>query len=652
MWQQNTAIRRVVFLSLLLVSISTALLAQEIRPQPKLWFGGAAGANFNWYNGTTQILNENLTSPNPFHRGSGVGTYLAFGLEYRPNPALGGMLYVGFDDRSGKWKDNVEPCGEAGHLATTLSYISIEPSLRISPFKSSFYFFLGPRIGMNTSKEFTFEVVDIVDSTAEFSEVHSTVVSGQIGVGNDFHLSKENDPTQVDLSPFLSFHPYFGQNPRSAENWAVTTVRAGVILKVGKGKVGKRNVAEAAPVILTDPIVTFSVRAPKVVPVKRRVRESFPLRNCVFFDDGSSNISKRYVVLTKDQARDFNEEQLQDFQPTSNIGRPARQIVVYYNILNILGDRMRRSSGSTITLSGASDKGAAHGKARAESIKKYLVDVYEIDGSRITTEGREKPLIPSEARGSTMDIVLLHAEDQRVDIETSSPELAIQVGGAPHYRLKPVQIVDVVEDPLEGHVIFTVTGAKEALDYWSLEITDEQGNIQKFGPFTSELETIPGNNILGGGPAGDYKVALVEKTKDGRTFRKESSVSLMRRDEPKVESLEFRIQFDFDKSETVAKYEKFLTDVVTPLISNNSIVVIHGYTDIVGMEEYNYNLSRERAQDTQKILEKALTKAGTKGVTFETLQFGEDTKKAQFANDSPEGRFYNRTVIIDIVPEE
>jgi hypothetical protein len=37
-------------------------------------------------------------------------------------------------------------------------------------------------------------------------------------------------------------------------------------------------------------------------------------------------------------------------------------------------------------------------------------------------------------------------------------------------------------------------------------------------------------------------------------------------------------------------------------------------------------------------------------VTFETYEFGEDLTYAPLENDSPEERFYNRTVIIDIVP--
>jgi flagellar motor protein MotB len=216
--------------------------------------------------------------------------------------------------------------------------------------------------------------------------------------------------------------------------------------------------------------------------------------------------------------------------------------------------------------------------------------------------------------------------------------------------LKPVQVVAVIEDPLDSHVLFNVVGAKEMLTSWSLEITDEQGKVQRFGPYTRELETIPGNTLLGGLPQGDYKVVMVGHTNGGKVVRKESTFHLVRRDEPAREAVRFSILFDFDQSKTVATYEKFLTDIVTPLIPDSSTVVIHGHTDIVGEEEHNLTLSSDRALEARRILDNALSRAGKRHVTFETYGFGEDVNYAPFGNDSPEERFYNRAVIIDIVP--
>jgi hypothetical protein len=47
----------------------------------------------------------------------------------------------------------------------------------------------------------------------------------QIGAGYDIPLSTDANKTFV-LSPFVSFQPYFGQNPFN-KTWNNTTVRAG-----------------------------------------------------------------------------------------------------------------------------------------------------------------------------------------------------------------------------------------------------------------------------------------------------------------------------------------------------------------------------------------------------------------------------------------
>lgn len=641
-----------------MIMIFTAtMFSQEIqREEPVWWFGGAGAVNLNFYGGTTQMLNSGLSVPTAFHKGFGAGIYLAPVLEYRPNTMWGGILQLGYDDRRAAFFDVPCPCGENSSLSTTISYISFEPSLRFSPFEDEFFIFGGPRIGYNFSfsspdeKTFLFEQEGVFTSQSQFSNMNSLVFSGQIGIGYDFALTSPDDETQWELSPFISFQPYFGQDPRSVETWAVSTIRVGASIKFGSGDVIPQPAPTVTPAVV-EREVQFSVRASKAVVVKRRVRETFPIRNYVFFDVGSSEIPTRYVLLNKEEAKNFKEEQLQEVRPKNMTGRSLRQMTVYYNILNVLGDRMKRSPGTVIMLSGASAEGPEHGKARAQTIKVYLVNVFGIDSSRIVTEGRTKPKIAAEIPGGKKELELLREGDSRVDIETDSPELAIQVGGPAHYMLKPVQIVAEVEDPLDSYVIFSAVGARETFASWSLEVTDKDGKVQRFGPYTRESANISGNLILGDRAKGEYKVVMLGQTKSGKSVRKETSMSLVRRDEPKKEAVRYSILFDFNKSETIASYEKFLTEVVAPLVPDSSVIVIHGYTDVIGEEEYNNNLSRERVQDTRSIMERAISKGGQKGVTYETFGFGEDIQYSPFDNFYPEQRFYNRSVIIDIIPE-
>ncbi len=525
-----------------------------------------------------------------------------------------------------------------------------------TPFSNALYLFAGPRIGHSWAfsngdeKTFVYTQAGSYATKGQFSYMNGTVFSGQIGVGYEFPLRSPNADRQVNISPFLSFQPFMGEDPRSVESWGVSTLRLGASIKFGSGDVIPQAAVAPAPVVV-EREVDFSVRAPKAVPLKRRVRESFPVLNCVFFEEGSAEIPSRYVVMTKDQAASFKEGQLQEVRPLNMTGRSLRQMTVYYNILNIVGDRLKRNPGTTISLSGASGLGLDLAKARAETIKRYLVGVFGIDSARIVTEGTEKPRTPSEVPGATKELTLLHAEDRRVDIDSNSPEMMIEVGGGPHYMLKPVQIVAEVEDPLDSYLVINVVGAKELLSSWSLEITDEHGKIQRFGPSTQDHETISGNSILGDRSQGDYTIVLLGQTKAGKFVKKETSVHLIRRIEPVKEAVRFSILFEFDQSKTIASYEKFLTDIVTPLIPDSSTVTIHGHTDIVGTEEYNDSLSSRRAEDAHAIIEGAISKSGKRGITFQTFGFGENLQYAPFDNYFPEERFYNRTVIIDIVPD-
>ena len=81
-------------------------------------------------------------------------------------------------------------------------------------------------------------------------------------------------------------------------------------------------------------------------------------------------------------------------------------------------------------------------------------------------------------------------------------------------------------------------------------------------------------------------------------------------------------------------------------------MIIHGHTDIIGDATYNQRLSYDRANDVKNILEKGLKKTGRNDVQFEVHGYGEDEKTALFDNKYPEERFYNRTVIIDVVPKK
>ena len=630
----------------LMVIFASATVKGQTTP-PIWWFGASGAANFNFYTGTTQRLNNALIVPTPFHKGHGVEPYGSLFVEYRPGPVWGAMLNVGYDGLGATYDGVTAPCDCPATLKSDLAYVSIEPSLRLGFANSGLYFFAGPSLAINVNKDFAYTQRLQPNTNAEFSSVNNTIFSGQIGAGFDIPLSSANSVSKVSLSPFISYHPYFGQDPRSIESLSVTTVRVGLAIKFGKGHKAPVIVAPIAviPVPVSD--VNFTVRGPIAAPAILQVSETLPLLSVVFFDAGSTNIPTRYVLLTKEQAPGFKEDQLQNEEPATKTVRSAGQLNVYYNVLNILGDRMRENPDATIMLNGASPQGPQDGRELAGSIKQYLVNVFGIDGSRIATQGSFKAHPPSEHPGGTKDLALLGAENRRVEIESASPELLAEVGGG---MMKPVQITTTQENPLDFDVVLNVDSAKELVKSWSVDVTDERGAVQHFGPFTSDQQGLPAATILGDSPSGDYKIVMQAEMNNGATVKKESSVHLVRAHPTITKGFRYSIVFGFDTPTPIAKYDKFLTNIVAPLIVDGATVTIHGHTDIIGTEAYNKELSEDRADQTQKIFEKAIANSGRDNVKFDTAGFGADPDHSPFENNLPEERFYNRTVIIDIVP--
>jgi len=680
----NSTVKSIVLGAIILTSVQNELQAQtEKYTKPSWYFGAAAGANLDFYQGSTQQMTADFKSPVAFHDGFGVGLYVAPLVEfYRPESRWGFMFQAGFDSRKGAFKEVTSPCNCPADLNTDLSYITVEPSVRFAPFKSNFYLFGGPRFAFNYSKGLIYQLgvnpnypeqilqAEVKDN---FSEINNTIFSMQIAAGYDIPISSQNHRTQFVISPFVSLHPYFGQDPRAIETWNITTVRIGAALKFGRGKsvVEENKIDEAnkdqlekdnlnhtqdslnAALIAANNMAGFNVNSPKNIPLERRVRETFPLRNYVFFDLGSTEISDRYELITKDRVKDFKEDQLETFAPKRLSERSKREMIVYYNILNILGDRLQKNPESTVTLVGSSEKGFDDGLAMANSIKKYLVTVWSIKENRILVEGNYKPEIPSEQPGGTLELELLRQGDRRVSIGSSSPALLMEFQTGSKGLLKPIEINTIQVAPFDSYVSFNAINGTELYSSWNLEVKDEGGKIQNLGPYTKNKISIPGKSILGTRTEGNYQMTMVGHTKDNSIIRRDTTVHLVLWKHSKdEEGMRYSILYEINESSSIEIYEKYLTEVVAPKIPINSTILIHGHSDIIGDESNNERLSVARANDVRTILKNAMDKLGRNDVKYEVSGFGEDQSLAPFDNNFPEERFYNRTVIIDVIPKK
>ncbi|MBK9486321.1 MAG: OmpA family protein [Chitinophagaceae bacterium] len=242
---KSLLIKTLMVSAFIITGIQTNAQTQQYS-DPSWYFGVVGAANVNFFDGSTRQLNAEFTSPATFHKGRGVGVYAGGLIQYRPaKSVLGFMLQGGYDSRRGKFEQQTTACNCPADLSTNLSYVTLEPSLLLAPFKNGFYIYAGPRMAFTTEKSFKYEQginpafpnqAPAADVEGEINNTQITRISGQVGMGYDIMMGSSASKSKFVISPFVSYHPYFGQNPRTVETWNLTTIRAGIALKVGTGR--------------------------------------------------------------------------------------------------------------------------------------------------------------------------------------------------------------------------------------------------------------------------------------------------------------------------------------------------------------------------------------------------------------------------------
>ncbi|HET6401700.1 MAG TPA: OmpA family protein [Candidatus Kapabacteria bacterium] len=400
----------------------------------------------------------------------------------------------------------------------------------------------------------------------------------------------------------------------------------------------------------TPPIVHWVTQTPQLVTEKpslfpnfkgviireQQTIELFALLPMLFYDAGSGTLPTRYVLYTSpDQTNGFTEDTL-----TSTMN-------AYYNFLNIIGERMRSNPSTTITLTGTNSQDTSVemsidlSRQRAESVKKYLVDIWGIQPTRINVVARklpENPTLPTTPEGI--------AENRRVELGTDSWDI-----------IHPVLYKTIVKRPdaPTGGFKFE-NGLRDEIIAKRDLVISYQGkpwkDISDLGPLSST--TFSGFNWRsdeGKLPEGegdmDVQLKVTDKTgrevlsNDDKVSVKQFSVKNVVAEHlaDKTRETYNLILFTYNKSDMGKWNHKILDTYVYDRIQPNSDVSVNGYTDILGTEDYNAKLSTNRANAVKTDI------AGhIKGHVNSLTAHGYGKTQPLYPNDLPEGRYYNRTV--------
>lgn len=376
-----------------------------------------------------------------------------------------------------------------------------------------------------------------------------------------------------------------------------------------------------------------SIRKPftKMNLEEYEIRELRALLPYVFFDDNSSVLPERYNKLTHDNTRFFNRDSLIGKNTLSN----------YYHILNVIGSRMKEYESANITLTGCNSNtgdeknNRSLSQARADTIKNYLIDVWGIDSSRITTIANNLPGTPSNPKKENGI-----AENRRVEITSDLWEITAPIIIEDTLRKVNPEIVQFVNE------VETEAGLKS----WELNVYDQGNPLNRFSGLKSldpeitwdlnndeEFKQKLVNSF-------DYSLEVTDTTNQFYTTSLKSVPvefkSLEDKRNEKFQDTVYQkynlILFEFNSSELGSDNQR-IVEVIKKRLKQNSEVIVNGYTDIIGDEEYNKKLSERRAKSAEKAVNHSKSRS---------IGWGES--KLLYSNDTPEGRFYCRTVVIDV----
>jgi outer membrane protein OmpA-like peptidoglycan-associated protein len=364
----------------------------------------------------------------------------------------------------------------------------------------------------------------------------------------------------------------------------------------------------------------------------------YPLLNYVFFDIGSSTLHDRYIKFDS-PSNSFKAA----FTDTTI---PGGTMDKYYHVLNIYGFRLNQYPDTKITLVGCNDnrnegeKGNKElSKARAQTVYDYLNKVWNISEDRMTIQARNFPKIKSNPKDS-MGL----QENRRVEILCDNWEVVKPVFEKdPKTFPQPVTMNWNLENGIDESIIASrrIEIQKGGEDWKTLEDVGRTESMYNWD-WKSEDGKYPKNED-------SFTARLVVVSKAGKECISEpvdvpvmqvsSEQKLVTQGADTMYENYSLILFKFNSYDAGPLNEKIMNDYVYNRVRPESNVDVIGHTDVVGLYKTNAKLSVNRAKTVHKGIKRS---SKGKYAGLEMRGVGED--EPLYDNNSPEGRFYNRTV--------
>ena len=609
------------------------------------------GLTYNMYSTNFQSF-QGAVDCGLFTSGSGTGWHLGIGFE----KSLSEYFQIGLDalyfTRGGKLSVNnvfksrnlttneIVNVTAENFIETKLSYIEFMPELRYVLSKNlingPFRILGGLRIAVPVTKSYEQKERIVSPDNAVFINAgglktqQRNIASGDIqtlksaqlgltaGIENMLKIGKNSYFTQQ-----ISFDYNLG-NVTSDADWQLYALnltlglRFSVIESEPKApeikyeEIPEEKKPEVIAVV-EKPKPELNVKIESIsnlsVETGNEVLATLPLVNAVFFKQNSNEISNFYALDDKDEKKEFYY---------------GYAVEVHKYAIVRIARIMKQNPNSSLTLesstSGAEDEplGIELSRKRAESVKNAFINL-GIAASKISINALQTPKIPTsqeDNRGKE--------ENRRVDMILKNASLMEYVDIQKFKEIKGVIDLKVNFKNLDDNNI-TVSD----------NINNAKTTIEKPGKQSIKIKTrVPENQ----------KELEIEVTASGKEISSvdKSIVSIGQipneNKELYLDNFEAVLMFNFNSSD-LSDANKALLKQLADKLPDGSTISIIGSTDIIGTAEYNAELAKQRASNTEKFI---------KAISGNKLKIETNTNINKFDDTTQQGRFLNRSIKIRV----
>ena len=645
---------RVVLAVLLALPLFAALSPGTAVAQTQWHLGARVGYDRVWHR-SSQDVRASEGDCGRFGDGSGNGLSAGVLGEVRLLPWLRGTLRLNYDQLGGTFRttcDNgiIVPVGDGNDFAALvreytkevrLDYGLVELGVKMFPLEIPVFVSAGFSVGAPIFKAswsqqeriispegtlFPGDVVQRSNGSGEYgnAQLRSALLGG-VGCVLGLHGGME-------LSPEI-LYSYPLSDAVTGQDWKISYLSAGV--SVAWRLEREREAPEPEPEVPAPPppppaepkASIGSATDASVAIMETFVTETFPILPYVFFGKNSGELPPKYRTMEAVQSASFTENAL-----------PRKTLDIYYHVLDIVGKRMHDDPAIRITLVGSTDdKDAEQGSTalalgRANAVRSYLAHVWKLDADRMAVATRALPQLPSSQAYPEGD-----EENRRVEIVSNSDAV-----------FRPVVHERLSEFDITPPVMEIVLGGEAAAGFssWSMSVRHGEEDIAQFGAAGApppsirwELDDDVARRV---GEKDSIAAVLKVTDKQGRSAESVLTIPVSRRQNSFEVGRLSLIVFDFDRSDILPHNQRMIRRFVAEAIKPSSSVIITGSTDRLGEADHNLELSAARAENVKALL----LSQNPAYQHLETRGIGEAPD--MYDNDLPEGRFYCRTVAVEV----